>query len=82
MSVRTLILSLLCASFVTAAAAPAFANSDDWRRHETREQPRRGWQEHRRPEHEWRGRHGYHAPAPVVVAPQVFAAPGTYSPHY
>lgn len=68
MRARSLVLAALGAVFVLGAAAPAFADRDDWRRHE--------WREHR--EHEWREHRGwdrgYYAP-PVYYAPPTYYAP-------
>ena len=67
MRARSLVFAALGATFVLGAAAPAFADRDDWRRDDWR---RHEWREHR--EHEWREHHGwdrgYYAP-PVVVGP-------------
>ncbi len=74
MKIRTLVLTMLCASVALAAAAPAFAD-DDWRRHERYEWRERAWREH-----EWRERHWrehYYAP-PVVVAPGYYPPPPVY----
>lgn len=71
MRVRPLILTALGAVFVLGAAAPAFADYDDWRRHEWREHQAREWHERHR---------GYYAP-PVVVAPPYrpyYAPPPVY----
>ena len=68
MRTRSLVFATLAAAFSLGAAAPAFADRDDWRRHEWREHE---WREHRA--HEWRERHdwdrGYYLPPPVVVGP-------------
>ncbi|MDR3536266.1 MAG: hypothetical protein P4L71_07175 [Acetobacteraceae bacterium] len=72
---RTLILAALAGVFVLGAISPAFADYDDWRRHEWRERAWRehAWREHEWREHAWRERHeGYYyyaPPPPVFVVP-------------
>ena len=73
MTTRSLLLGALGAVFILGAAAPAFADRDDWRRHEWREHE---WREH----HAWRptyyGAPAYYAPPPVYYAPPpVYYAP-------
>lgn len=69
MKSRCLVLAALGSVFVLGAAAPAFADYDDWRRHERRD--------HEWREHEWRERREhwrptYYAPPPVYYAPQPY----------
>lgn len=70
MQARKLILAALGATVMLGAAAPAFADRDDWRGRDWRRQE---WREH-----EWREHHrwdrGYYRP-PVIVAPPVYYAP-------
>ncbi len=74
MKTRSLVLAVLGSVFFLSAAAPAFADYDDWRRHERRE--------HEWREHEWREHHRYrpeyyaappvyYAPPPVYYAPPI-----------
>jgi hypothetical protein len=65
MKTRSLVLAALGAVFVLGAAAPAFADRDDWRRHESREHE---WREHEWREHQhWR--QDYYVPRAVYYAP-------------
>ncbi len=69
MKTRSVVLAALGSVFIIGAAAPAFADYDDWRRHERRE--------HQWREHEWRERHEYRPtyyapPPPVYYAPQPY----------
>ena len=63
MRLRSLVFAALGAGFMLSAAAPAFADRDDWRRHDEHEH---AWREH----HDWHCG-GYYAP-PVVVAPPAY----------
>jgi hypothetical protein len=66
---RTVVLATLACAFVLSAAAPAFADRDEWRHHEWREHE---WRDHeRREHHHWRST--YYAPPPTYYAP-----PSTY----
>jgi len=74
MRLQTLTLSLLAAAFISAAAAPAFADWGDWRRREAWEHRRhewaeRRWREHEWREHEWRERRAWHPPSPYAATP-------------
>jgi hypothetical protein len=73
MQIRRLVLGALGTVCVLAAAAPAFADPYDWRRHEWREHQ---WREHEWREHERRERHGWYGP-PVYVPPPAY---GYYPP--
>ena len=73
MRIRSIIMAALGAGFMVAAAAPAFADRDDWRRHEWREH---AWREREWREHEWREHHWRAYEPPVVVAPP----PAYYAP--
>lgn len=65
MKTRSLVLAALGTVFVLGAAAPAFADRDDWRRHESREHE---WREHEWREHQhWR--QDYYVPPAVYYAP-------------
>jgi len=81
MRCRSLIFGFVCASFVLASVAPAFADDDDWRRHGMDERRQHEWREHQRREHEWREhewreRQGFYAPPPFYATPPVVAQPG------
>ncbi len=59
MQARRLVMATLGVVCALTAAAPAFADRDDWRRRECRE-------------HEWREHHLYEGPPVVYVAPPVY----------
>ena len=72
MNTRFLAMAALGGVFVLAAAAPASADRDDWRRREWRA-------------HEWREHHRrpvYYAPPPVYYArpPAYYPPPAVYYP--
>ena len=69
MQIRSLVLAALGAVFILGAAAPAFADGDDWRRHERREHE---WREH----HGWRP--GYQGPVYYAEPPVYYAPPPVY----
>ena len=66
MMTRSLVLAAFGAVFVLGAAAPAFADRDDWRRHESREHE---WREHEWREHQHWRRDYYVPPAVYTLTP-------------
>ena len=83
MKVQRIVLAAAGGLAVLAAAMPARADSDDWRRHEWREQQ---WRAHEAREREWRRdewrehHQGYVPPPPVIYRPPAYAAPPVYAP--
>ena len=69
MKTRSLVMAALGTVFVLGAVSPAFADYDDWRRHEHREHE---WREHEwREHHHWR-RDYYQPPAAYYYAPPAY----------
>ena len=75
MKTRSLVLAALASVFVLGAAAPAFADRDDWRHHERHEHE---WREHEWREHHHHWRSEYYVPPPVYYAPPAYY----YEPRY
>lgn len=75
MKALPIVLAALGATVLLGSTAPARADDDGWRRHESREQSWRErereheWREHERREHYYRQEGYYYAPPPVVYAP-------------
>ena len=75
MKTRSLVMAALGSVFILGAAAPAFADRDDWERGEWREH-RHGWHPGYYP------RPAYYPPAPVYYPPPpvYYAPPAYYAP--
>ena len=71
MQTRSLVLAALSSVFIIGATATAFADENDWRRHE--------WREHRE-YREYHDRHEHHGGRPGYYPPAYYAPPPVYYP--
>jgi hypothetical protein len=89
MRARSLVFAALGAAFLLGAAAPAFADPNDWRHHEEQDRRAQEWREHHQAQ-EWREHHAArerhdwgrrdwdrdnYAPPVIVAPPEGYYAP-------